>query len=242
MTSRMQKNFDSKLISGCIGHVITPATLAITPVCQRGFCRGRQFALNVVDLDAYMRVYNACFDFDQVLENIKNIPCTPLYDFCNAFPTLLHAWLFLVLKIYGLPTHLWWAINWLYTNVTAYSSGTGSGEFLFDVNGGVKTGCPLSSLLFLLGLNPIADLFNVLSDGPKLSVTRICADDIGSALKCLHQLRLHASISVSLRKLLASTSSRQNVFLSSAVVSLPKPSFKQFVLGCRAMCRNLGIF
>ena len=37
----------------------------------------------------------------------------------------------------------------LYTSIFAYSSGCGDGSFLFQVLGGVKTGCPLSSTLFV---------------------------------------------------------------------------------------------
>ena len=156
--------------------------------------------MNIVDLDAYMRAYNAKFDFgpDGPLGNkhkhVSRIPCSALYDFCNAFPTLLHAWLFLVLQAVGMPEEIRWAIWWLYSMITAYSSGTGDGSFLFNVLGGVKTGCPLSSLLFLLGVNPVVDMFIMMSDGPKLSATRICADDIGSALRSLHSIKIHACI------------------------------------------------
>ena len=76
----------------------------------------------------------------------------------------------------------------------AFSSGTGEGSVLFCVQAGVKTGCPLSSLLFLLGVNPVIDLFLRLSDGPKLSATRVCADDFGSALRYLRVLKVHAAI------------------------------------------------
>ena len=51
-------NADSKLIASGIADSITSATLAITPANQRGFCRGRQLSLNVVDIDAYMRAHN----------------------------------------------------------------------------------------------------------------------------------------------------------------------------------------
>ena len=34
----------------------------------------------------------------------------------------------------------------------------------------------------------------MLSDGPKVSATRVCADDIGSALKNIYALRVQASI------------------------------------------------
>ena len=82
----------------------------------------------------------------------------------------------------------------MYSLVTAYSSGAGDGSLLCFILGGVKTGCPASSILFLLAINPIVDMFVYLSDGPKLSATRICADDFGSALKRLHTLKRHASI------------------------------------------------
>ena len=58
----------------------------------------------------------------------------------------------------------------------------------------VKTGCPLSSLLFLLGLSPIIDLFLLKCDERGLSKTRVCVDDFASALKHLSVLRTQASI------------------------------------------------
>ena len=75
-----------------------------------------------------------------------------------------------------------------------FSSGCGDGSFLFQVLGGAKIGCPLSSILFLLCCNQFIDLVMRLSDGPKLSVTRICADDFGSALKSLLTLKYQAPI------------------------------------------------
>ena len=41
---------------------------------------------------------------------------------------------------------------------------------------------------------PFILLMNLISDGPKLTVIRICADDFGSALKSLDILRRQASI------------------------------------------------
>ena len=106
-------------------------------------------------------------------DNICDIPATMLYDFCNAFPTLLHEWMWLVLNVLKIPKQLLRVIECLYTSINAFSSGCGDGSFLFQVLGGAKTGCPLSSILFLLCCNPFIDLVMRLSDGPKLSVTRI---------------------------------------------------------------------
>ena len=82
----------------------------------------------------------------------------------------------------------------MYTSIKAYPSGCGDGSFLFEVFGGVRTGCPLSSILFLLCCNPFIYLMNRIRDDRSLSVIRICADDFGSALKSLNTLRHQAPI------------------------------------------------
>ena len=142
-----------------------------------------------------MRFKNNEFSFNDVsFDKIGDIPVTVLYDFCNAFPTLVHEYLFLVLIMYCLPESYRFVIASLYTRISVFSSGIGNGKFLFYVFCGVKTGCPLSSILFLLCVNPIIDLFRLLSDSPGFSATRVCADDFGSALQSLFRIRCQASI------------------------------------------------
>ena len=193
-------NADVKLISAGISDSIVDEALAITPEAQRGFCRGRQLSLNVVDLDTMSRAFNICANIDLTEEhrdqhykgNISDIPAVMLYDFCNAFPTVFHEWMWLVLKTIKLPKEIYRAIKCLYTSIQAFSAGCGDGSFLFEVLCGVKTGCPLSSILFLLCVNPFIDLVIQRCDAPKLSVTRICADDFGSALRCISVLQTQA--------------------------------------------------
>ena len=62
-------NADSKLIAAGIADAITSPTLDITPPNQRGFCRGRQLSLNVVDIDAYMRAHNQLSGIEVNLES-----------------------------------------------------------------------------------------------------------------------------------------------------------------------------
>ena len=188
-------NCDSKLLSGTIAYAILAAVLHLTPQNQRGFCKGRQLSLNSVDLDVFMRFFNAQFDVSKIThDKIGEIPVTVLYDFCNAFPTVLHEFLFLLLKVLRFPAFLRNAILNLYTKISVFSCGIGDGSFLFWVLCGVKTGCPLSSLLFLLCVNPFIDIINELSDNPGFSVTRVCADDFGSAMDQLYRLKCQASI------------------------------------------------
>ena len=65
-------NCDAKIIAGAVAMKLTPATLALTPVEQRGFCRGRQLSLNIVDLDSYMRAFNVMFGGTRAYFNLEN--------------------------------------------------------------------------------------------------------------------------------------------------------------------------
>ena len=132
---------------------------------------------------------------DSFIREIFQIPpSVMLYDVCNAFPTLLHEWMWLVLNVLRIPKPLLKVIECLYTSIKAFSSGCGDGSFLFQVFCGVRTGCPLSSILFLLRGNRFIYLLNKMCDERSLSVTRICADDSGSALRSLNTLRHQAPI------------------------------------------------
>ena len=159
-------NTDSKIIAGTNWNILTPGMLKVTPAEQRGFCHGRQLALNIVDLDAYMRVFNDLARGLDFANRIAEIPAVALYDYSNAFPTLAHEWIFLVLRALGIPGPIRRVIYSLYSNITAFSSGADDDSFLFHVLGGVRTGCPLSSILFVLCVNPILHLFLFLSDWP----------------------------------------------------------------------------
>jgi len=187
-------NCDSKIIAGSIASVLTEPMLAVTPEAQRGFCRNRQLGLNIVDLDVFLRLFNNLADPAEILRDISSIPACVLYDFCNAFPTLIHKWLFLVLVCLQVPAKIRAVVLSLYKLISAYSSGIGDESFLFHVLGGVRAGCPLSSVLFILCVNPFLYLFIMLSDNPGFSKTRVCADDFGSSIYALRTLRTHYSI------------------------------------------------
>ena len=196
-------NTDNKIIASAINRHIIDSVLCVTPFFQRGFCPGRQFCNNIVTLDTFSHIFNQFF-LDSVpegvepetfaCENASCCPVMPLFDICNAFPSIAHEWLFSVLKCLGLPPFIYRLIEMLYYNCCAYSSGLGTGELLFNVGAGVRTGCPLSATLFVLAFNPILDLFAFLADGPKISKTCVAADDVGAVLKKLEGLKIFHAI------------------------------------------------
>ena len=186
-------NSDNKIIASTINRKLLEPTLALTPMMQRGFCKGRQFMVNVVELDAFMRLHNSCFE-GKLPEGVQWLPILALYDLCNAFPSIAHDWLFNVLLCLRLPPLIYNIIWHLYQDSRAFSCGVGTNEFMFEMLSGVRTGCPLSATLFLLAFNPFVDLFERLSDIPRCSCTAMCADDVGSAIKALRYLKVQFSI------------------------------------------------
>ena len=71
-------NADAKLIFAGVSDSIVDATLELTPAAQRGFCRGRQLSLNVVDSDTYSKAFNICADRDLTKEH-RDLPLGVLF-------------------------------------------------------------------------------------------------------------------------------------------------------------------
>jgi len=70
----------------------------------------------------------------------------------------------------------------------------GSFSYLFPVGGGVQQGCPLSSVIFVLPIDPLLWVLSQVVAKPALGRVCVCADDIGisllhfSAVKALHDI------------------------------------------------------
>eukprot|EP00959_Pyramimonas_sp_CCMP1952_P124561 2604600-Pyramimonas_sp.AAC.1 len=49
-------NCDLKIISAVVNHATRPALQALAPPCQRGFVPGRNFGVNILELDVSSRI------------------------------------------------------------------------------------------------------------------------------------------------------------------------------------------
>ena len=78
-------------MSGTVNNAIMPATLLTTPLNQRGFCPGRQFCLNIVELDAFQKVYDCIANSSTLSSGFEaaEVAVLALFDICNAFLVLL---------------------------------------------------------------------------------------------------------------------------------------------------------
>jgi hypothetical protein len=73
-----------------------------------------------------------------------------LVDFEKAFDTVDHSFLFKTLATFGFGENLVSFVKTLYTDISSCVRNNGYSSEFFRLHNGVKQGCPLSALLFIL--------------------------------------------------------------------------------------------
>jgi hypothetical protein len=104
---------------------VTPTISKWADDTQNGFAAGRQGINNVVTLDAQARIADLHAHPTQKFP-AHLLPALTLYDFCAAFPSIAHKFIFLILTAIGLPNGLTEFFRGLYHNNRCY--GTFDGE------------------------------------------------------------------------------------------------------------------
>ena len=192
------KQGDNKHVAATLNFCISPAIVDGAIDTQRGFVSGRQLSQNTVDLDFHGRKHALEYfgksnlkETDMLRVPTKGIaemiPLLLLFDYAAAFPSVAHAWLFLVLDAIKLWRGFRTAIKRLYKGNRAFGECNGLLSFMFEILTGVLQGCPLSGTLFVLAIDPLLWMFRIQINS---AVVRACADDVGVALRFLKQLRI----------------------------------------------------
>jgi hypothetical protein len=121
-------------------------------------------------------------------------PILAFTDFGAAFPSLIHRWLFTVMKFSCLPTGLNNFIAGIHFFVIGVGKANSQVMALFVILSGVVQGCPLASLCFVVAFDPFLNLFDRLIVKKGLGIVRACADDVGCALTSVRALKPLATI------------------------------------------------
>ena len=137
-------NTSNRIVAGVVADCIMPALDAIIETRQKGFIRGRRGEDNIIELtDTF---YNKL--------NKQKQHYFLFIDTAKAFDSLDHDFLFAVLETIGLSSWVINIIRGLMTDVRVRPLLSGRIRTTIPINRGVKQGCPLSPLLFVIAYDP----------------------------------------------------------------------------------------
>jgi ribonuclease HI len=133
-------NAENRLIAKMVNDLMMPAAAAFLHPAQKGFVPGRQGVDNVVDFtQAYYSSLSA-----------KQQRYVLLLDTKKAFDSLDHDFIRAVLTLIGLPIWIVQLIDGLLDQVRVTLVLSCNTDHHIDIERGVKQGCPLSPLIFIL--------------------------------------------------------------------------------------------
>jgi len=184
------KNSDNKLIVASNVKSLEPQYQLITHKTQNGFVAGRNFLNNILDLDSAGRIFSMVYESECENSNPSNIPILGAFDYEAAFPSVIHGWIWLVLKHRRLPKDYINLFKGIYHKARATFCHGKSKFTLIDFLSGVLQGCPGSAFLFNNSLDPFLNMIHTKLREANRGISRGCADDIGVILARLKHLQL----------------------------------------------------
>ena len=134
----------NRLLASALRFAVEPAFEQMIGESQRGFLRGRSILSNVLELEVAMQ--RAALDDEEAF--------ALLFDMRAAFPSLEHAFLHKVLEELQVPAGVRAAVRALYAGQSCCLSMAGRWWEGFRITAGIRQGCPLSPLLYVLVTEP----------------------------------------------------------------------------------------
>ena len=159
-------NTDNRIVATIFNRLIIDALSDIIDTDQKGFIPGRS-------MKDHLNYFNE--NFYKALEEGNSYDLL-LYDFEKAFDSCSHDTIFRLLEHVGLPANVVSAISLFFHQAFALTTFRGAPPARIDFSRGIKQGCPLSPLLFVLLMDVL--MYN-LKKVDNLEA-KMFADDTGS--------------------------------------------------------------
>ena len=138
-------NFDNRIVAATVSRTIMPSVDFLAEPCQKGFIHGRKGEENIKAItDSF---YNSLLEQKQKF--------FLFIDTAKAFDSIDHTFLFDVLRKVGMPEWVLNLVQGLMHEVQVRPRLGGRSKTSIDILRGVKQGCPLSPLLFILAYDPL---------------------------------------------------------------------------------------
>lgn len=138
-------NFDNRIIAAVVSRTLMPAVDFISERCQKGFINGRRGETNIKDITNQF--------YSSLLAQQQHFFL--FIDTAKAFDSIDHPFLFDVLAKIGMPAWVLNLVKGLMHEVQVRPRLGGRSKTSIDIHRGVKQGCPLSPLLFILAYDPL---------------------------------------------------------------------------------------
>ena len=221
-------NTDNRLIAGAFRLLLEPHIASVVTQLQRGFLRGRSMLQNVLDID-----------YESMRVSLKgDTGAIILFDFEAAFPSISQEYLLDMLHRLGLPESVIRPIRALYHDCRCWVKVSGGVFDGFKMSSGVRQGCPLSPLLFVLVVDIL--LRKLEQTLPSDTTIRAFADDVGmiladaardlaQALHIYEQFSYFSGLKLNLTKTIVIPLWRQDGDIT------PKDLLSQACPGCKEM-------
>ena len=160
-------NADNRIVAKAIVEAIIPAVCAVLQNSQKGFIKGRFF-------EEHIRALNEKFyeiaESDEAGENLFIL----FMDTAKAFDSIDHAFIVTALRRTGFPSWLITVVEGLLHLVKVKPTFRSSKEYWIEIWRGVKQGCPLSPILFVICYDILLERISRL---PNVE-PHACADDL----------------------------------------------------------------
>lgn len=165
-------NADNRIMAKAVVAAITPALLSTLHHSQKGFVKGRCFEDHIRDLNER---------FYEVVEGDGDDNLFILFmDTAKAFDSIDHDFIHEAIKRSGLPNWFTAIVHGLLHKVRVKPAFRGARDIWIDIGRGVKQGCPLSPLLFIICYDILLRRVDALEDCFPFA----CADDLAVASAC----------------------------------------------------------
>ena len=138
-------NTDNRLVANVVRACISPAILDILEESQRAFVPGSRPYENV-------DFFNSRFYTKLAANEDYHIF---FHDFRTAYDSVLREFLILILRQIGIPEWVISILETLFKDVVAFPILQGQHPISINMMAGLKQGCPLSPLLFLVVIDPL---------------------------------------------------------------------------------------
>ena len=166
-------NTDNRIIANVVRRKLESAVYSILDRSQTGFVRGRKIEEHIHFFNR--KFYNALYsryrddlpapglDYpDDASTNVPREGGTDYYilflDFAKAYDSVSRRFLFCLLEHVGIPGYYLNIIRALFHDVKAWPSLPGKANMHIRMPDGLKQGCPLSCLLFILAIDPLVSV------------------------------------------------------------------------------------